>query len=766
MNDAGCVAEQLLVECRHGRGEPSVAYRGPHRWVQTFEKVRLHTPDAEKQCLRENGTYLITGGLGALGLHFAELLARTIQARLILLGRSDFPARDEWQAWLQAHTDSDTTSEIIRRLQRIEDVGGEVLIVKADVTQRENLHAAIECGRIRFGKIHGVIHAAGIAGGGMMQRRTAEECATVLAPKIDGTRYLRDLFRHDPPEVFVLCSSIEAIRGSFGQADYCAANCFLDAFAYASTYRDGFPMVSINWDMWRDTGMASAKAALKSKRLGGDLHPLLGRPLPASPGEHVFEAVFRPEDQWVLNEHRIFDGTGVVPGTAFLEMARSAFSTLHEKQAVEFSDVMFIQPLAVPDGHKCEIRTTMVQDDSGFSFEVRSREAANNSGWRNHAVGRLAVAESQTARHQTRKVEAMITELQLSEVSITAAQKEQIGRHGFGPRWDTVERVFLGATNAVALIALPAAFAGDLTSFVLHPALLDTAVGYANLHLGGGEMFLPLSYGKIRAHAALPARFYSHVHFDKDFAASTDTIRYDVTLMDPDGVELVRIDELVFRRVDASSFPTQRKSERLPEDTAAAARPMSGGMRPEDGVEAVRRIIARPLGPQVIVSLKDPAKVIEEAGRVQEVEIIEKLGLLARPGGSARMSRPSLSSDYAPPLEGVESQLASSWGELLGVEPVGRNDNFFELGGDSVVAIQMIAKAHHVGVNVTPQHVFRYPSIAELAAVIGGDAGRSRIGIDAADSTRAFALLDLDDEAINMLAQEVEEVDAGQRRGP
>ncbi|HEX4414248.1 MAG TPA: hypothetical protein VH107_11510, partial [Lacipirellulaceae bacterium] len=74
--------------------------------------------------------------------------------------------------------------------------------------------------------------------------------------------------------------------------------------------------------------------------------------------------------------------------------------------------------------------------------------------------------------------------------------------------------------------------------------------------------------------------------------------------------------------------------------------------------------------------------------------------------------------------------------------------------------------AHHVGVNVTPQHVFRYPSIAELAAVTGENAGRPRIGIDEADSTRAFALLDLDDEAINMLAQEVEEVDAGQRRGP
>src|SRR5260221_13680761 len=120
------------------------------------------------------------------------------------------------------------------------------------------MQRAIECARVRFGTIDGVIHAAGVAGGGMMQARSAEACSAVLTPKIDGAQILLDLFRQHPPEVIVLCSSIEAISGSFGQVDYCAANCFLDALAYASTYRYGVPMVSVNWDRWRDTGMAAA----------------------------------------------------------------------------------------------------------------------------------------------------------------------------------------------------------------------------------------------------------------------------------------------------------------------------------------------------------------------------------------------------------------------------------------------------------------------------------------------------------------------------
>jgi len=589
-----------------------------------------------------------------------------------------------------------------------------------------------------------------------MQRRTADECLAVLAPKIDGSRHLRDVFRENPPELFVLCSSIEAVRGSFGQADYCAANCFLDAFAYESTYRDGMPMVSINWDRWRETGMASSSASTSKveSRHQGD-HPLLGKPIASTDDEQLFEAMFRPEQQWVLNEHRIFAGTGVVPGTAYLEMARAAFSNAHGTQAVNISDVLFVNPLAIPDGQVREVCTALQRGAEGTRFSVRSRDPiVGGNSWQDHAFGRLtsAVVDLSSKWQATRNVEERIRELKLAEASVTPAQKEQIRRHGLGARWDTVNRVFAGSTDIIALIELPQPYVGDLASFGLHPALLDTAVGFANWHVGGDGTFLPVSYEMIRVHATLPARFYSHVRFEKSEGAR-DTIRYNVTLFDPEGAMLVEIEGLVFQRVHpgvpATSYP-HKEGMGLPGL-------IGEGMPPADGVEALRRIMARGIAPQVIVSMKDPAQVMEEAGSVADVNLLKTLGSLARPGGSAPQARPNLGCDYAGPKDGIETQLAKIWAELLGVERVGRNDNFFELGGDSVVAIQMIAKAHLMGIKLTPQVLFRRQTIAELAAA--GEGKDAELVAPSAETVQAFALSGLSDEAMKSLASQVEMAD-------
>ena len=78
--------------------------------------------------LRKGGVYLITGGLGRIGLVLAEYLARTVRAKLILMGRSAFPGRDEWEQWLATHGEEDRVSRRIRKVQAIEELGAEVLI--------------------------------------------------------------------------------------------------------------------------------------------------------------------------------------------------------------------------------------------------------------------------------------------------------------------------------------------------------------------------------------------------------------------------------------------------------------------------------------------------------------------------------------------------------------------------------------------------------------------------------------------------------------
>ncbi|MCP4656056.1 MAG: SDR family NAD(P)-dependent oxidoreductase, partial [bacterium] len=199
-------ARRLLDELAAGPGDDQViAYRDGMRSVQGFKPVRLEGTAEEQLPLRERGVYWITGGLGGLGLVFARHLAATCQARLVLTGRSPVPA----------------TSAKVRAL---EDLGAEVLAAQADVTDEAAMTRVAEAARERFGPIAGVIHAAGVPGGGVIQLKEREVAAQVLAPKVEGVRVLEAVLGDQQPELQVLFSSITAVLPTLGQVDYCAAN--------------------------------------------------------------------------------------------------------------------------------------------------------------------------------------------------------------------------------------------------------------------------------------------------------------------------------------------------------------------------------------------------------------------------------------------------------------------------------------------------------------------------------------------------------------
>ncbi len=250
--------DQLIAEFTTKPTDSVVAYRKHHRWIQTFEPVSLEAAKPEKARLQQGGVYLITGGLGGIGLTLAEYLAKTVQAKLVLISRSGLPQADEWEKWLITHDEQDPVSKKIRAVQVLEGLGAEVLVESADVANLEQMQLAIASVTKRFGKIHGVIHAAGIAGGGIMQLKTPELAASVLAPKVQGTLVLDSIFKDVKLDFLILCSAISSgsILGRFGQVDYCAANAFLDAFARCNTSTRSTFTQSINWGAWQEVGMA------------------------------------------------------------------------------------------------------------------------------------------------------------------------------------------------------------------------------------------------------------------------------------------------------------------------------------------------------------------------------------------------------------------------------------------------------------------------------------------------------------------------------
>ncbi len=248
--------DSMLAEFAAKLSDDVIAYRGTRRWVQVFEPVRLEKEVGTGPSLRENGVYLITGGLGGIGLELAHYLAETVRAKLILIGRTPMPAREQWPLCLSTHDAENADYRKIRRLQALEDLGAEVMVASADVADEEKMREIIEEARHRFGAIHGVIHAAGIAGGGIIQVKLPEAAAAVLAPKVKGTLVLDALLSEDKLDFVLLCSGLASVLGAPGQVDYCGANAFLDAFTHHNATQNGPWTVTVNWDIWGEVGLA------------------------------------------------------------------------------------------------------------------------------------------------------------------------------------------------------------------------------------------------------------------------------------------------------------------------------------------------------------------------------------------------------------------------------------------------------------------------------------------------------------------------------
>ncbi len=228
-----------------------VALRGRHRWTQIFEPLCLDHQERPVPRLRAGGVYLITGGLGGIGLAMAEHLARTVQAKLVLTSRTELPPRQEWPAILAAQGDTQGVGRQIRIVQALEAEGTEVLILSADVTNELQMHSVIEQALATFGAIHGVLHTAGLPGVGLMQLKTPEMASRVLAPKVMGTLVLERVLEGVALDFLALFSSITSSTGGGpGQVDYCAANAFLDAYAHRYSSRHGIT-VAIDWSEWQ-----------------------------------------------------------------------------------------------------------------------------------------------------------------------------------------------------------------------------------------------------------------------------------------------------------------------------------------------------------------------------------------------------------------------------------------------------------------------------------------------------------------------------------
>ncbi len=205
--------------------------------------------------IRADRTYLITGGLGAIGLSAAKWLADAGARYLVLVGR---------------RPPSGNSLEAIRSL---EQAGVEIAVRPADAGSRQELAAVLNEIRRTMPALGGVIHAAGVLEDGVIEQQTPERLRRVMAPKVAGAWNLHALTKDTPLDFFLLFSSLAAVIGSPAQAGYSAANAWMDALAH-HRHRQGLPALSVNWGPWSGGGMASEVDAVGKRRSLPGLKPM------------------------------------------------------------------------------------------------------------------------------------------------------------------------------------------------------------------------------------------------------------------------------------------------------------------------------------------------------------------------------------------------------------------------------------------------------------------------------------------------------------
>lgn len=720
------VLEELWEEVHSRPASEVVAWRNNRRFRHGYDRLPLLPGAPGAAVFRHKGVYLFAGGLSEIALALAAELAEKYTAKLVIIARPVLQSRDEWHLVNRTLIRPRVRRAMVA-VEQLEDKGAEVLYLSADVTNSEQMAEAIATARARFGEIHGVFHSAGALDDGLLQTKDHHDIERVLAPKVAGLRVLDGVLKTIDIDFLALFSSTSTDIARAGQTDYLAGNAYLNSYAQAAR-RKGRRVISIHWGVWNEVGLAARAVGARTTKASDGSHsaagPFFERWIECQESNLWLEVSLSTRSHWILDEHRMLSGSAVFPGAAYLEMLVQAHQEYGLGQDVRIKNLSFIRPLVVEDDRPRLLRLRLEPRNGGFDACIGSKEPGEGD---DRLVIHAKASISANARIDIARLDLDTLRGALPARSSATGNETlpsfQQDRLRFGERWSILRTKAVGDVQAIADLRLSTAFAGDLSLYKMHPALLDIATGFAlELVLSdddGRSLWVPTNYGEVVIRKPLPATIVSWARIADSSDLGDGFAAFDVTITDPAGEVLVEIKRFVMHRMEKAleqMTGQSRPAETSPGSEQAAMSPalqrlslqVANGIRPAEGLEALERALVTSL-PEVIVSSID----LETLAHFVDEPINRTEGV------GDGFERPDLENDYVAPTNRIEETLAEHWQKLIGVERIGVNDNFFDLGGHSLIAVRLFRTIkNEFGADLPISTLFERPTIALCASKI------------------------------------------------
>jgi acyl transferase domain-containing protein/acyl carrier protein/NADP-dependent 3-hydroxy acid dehydrogenase YdfG len=674
-------ADQLINEVDLINSDLVVALRGEQRWVEGFEKFYLPKPANQHFVFKNNGIYLITGGTGGLGIEFAKHIAGQVNAHIILTSRSSLPERNKWHS-LPENSSSNTLKKI-KAIEEIEKSGSKVYLIKADVSNLSDMRNVGKFVKNKWGKLTGIIHSAGTAGGGIIALKTKEMSDEVLTPKTKGTLIIDEIFDKDDMDFIVYFSSATAVIPEPSRVDYTGANSFLDAYSFYRNQNFKTKTYSINWHSWSKVGMAARwkeiqetnrrKHYLNEQTKTGGLH-FIGE----NNGEEIYQLGFDDQTDWVYKEHLVA-GQYTIVGTFIIDVFTRFLLERYKGLNPHISDLYFMKPLYIAENQSPVIRLFVAPEKNGvrlrFSFLDTSKD---RDQWVDAAIAfatgeELKPGESVEISSLLKNYEPDSDKpLMFQEVHLKG--KEVLR---YSNRWMNVKGRYRNNDSYFVIQQLDSVYHSDTDFFVIHPALLDTAV--ANVFQNfTHDFFLPFAYKSIKVYGKFSPKIYVRVIPASEIKSGSETAVFDLLIYDEKGNPIVEIQQYSLMNMTNKSFG---------EDTGNVTETPDNkdNILPEEGVEIFDRLLNFDIDSNMIVSPYNLIKEIEDALNDEEDSKEDDQE------EAATYDRPEISTDYIEPTNEIEKTIAKIWGQILGIGNIGINDGFNELGGNSLLVVQAIS---------------------------------------------------------------------------